>query len=138
DLGMQPNAYLVPQLAVSFDPSGQATAFLVEGGKAVSHTLTTSQNSGHNWLVSAGLYDGAKVVVDGLQKISNGSAVTPVEVTINQNGVAQTGTATPPAGAAQSSSSGSNTGAGQSSATPAAQQKPTAAPAGPTSPAGGK
>jgi membrane fusion protein (multidrug efflux system) len=143
DLGTEPNVYLVPQVAVSFDTSGQATAFLVEGGKAVSHTLSTGQNIGSNWLVTAGLYDGAKVVVDGLQKVSNGSAVTPVEVTINQNGVAQAAAATPQAGTSGNlSPPAAATPAAKSPAatpaTPAAQQKPNSAPAGSTSPASGK
>jgi len=78
----------VPQRAVTFDASGEATAFFVENGKAVSHVLTTAGTSGNNWVVTAGVADGAQLVVDGLQKISNGSAVAPVPVALNDQGVA--------------------------------------------------
>jgi membrane fusion protein (multidrug efflux system) len=93
DLGTEPNGFLVPQRAVTFDATGQATAFFVEGGKAVTHTIATSQSIGNSWLVTAGINDGAQVVVDGLQKLSNGSPVSPLEVTLDQNGVAQAATA---------------------------------------------
>ena len=88
DLGTEPNGFLVPQRAVTFDASGEATAFFVENGKAVSHVLTTAGTSGNNWVVTAGVADGAQLVVDGLQKISNGSAVAPVPVALNDQGVA--------------------------------------------------
>ncbi|HVW91059.1 MAG TPA: efflux RND transporter periplasmic adaptor subunit [Devosia sp.] len=87
DLGMAPSAFLVPQRAVTFDASGNPTALFAEGGKAVSHTLTTNGNSGNNWVVTGGISDGAKLIVDGLQKINPGSAVAPVEVTLDDNGV---------------------------------------------------
>ena len=92
DLGTEPSGYLVPQRAVTFDVTGAATAFFAENGKAVTHTLSTTQSIGNDWLVTAGITDGAQVIVDGLQKISNGSAVTPLEVTLDKNGVAQTAT----------------------------------------------
>jgi membrane fusion protein (multidrug efflux system) len=87
DLGTAPSAFLVPQRAVTFDASGNATAFVAENGKAVSHRLTTNGNSGNFWVVTAGVNDGAQVIVDGLQKIHDGSDVTPLEVTLDADGV---------------------------------------------------
>lgn len=87
DIGTAPTAFLVPQRAVTFDAVGNPTALFAEKGKAVSHTLTTNGNSGNSWVVIGGVTDGAQVIVDGLQKISSGSAVTPVEVTLDANGV---------------------------------------------------
>jgi len=108
DIGTAPSAFLVPQRAVTFDASGNPTALFAENGKTVSHTLTTNGNSGNDWVVTGGVSDGAQVIVDGLQKISNGSSVAPVEVTLDANGVvvepaaasttATTAPATKPAG----------------------------------------
>jgi len=93
DLGTNPSAFLVPQRAVTFNAVGQPTAFVVKDGKAVNTVLTTNGNVGNSWLVTSGITDGAQVIVDGLQKISDGSAVTPVPVTLDDNGVATTATA---------------------------------------------
>ena len=134
DLGTEPNGFLVPQRAVTFDASGEATAFFVENGKAVSHVLTTSGTSGNNWVVTAGVADGAQLVVDGLQKISNGSAVIAVPVTLNDQGVAVdagSSAASPPAasgapgaGTAASVSSAPSTALAPAAPTPAASSAP--------------
>jgi membrane fusion protein (multidrug efflux system) len=87
DIGTAPSGFLVPQRAVTFDASGNPTALFAENGKAVSHTLTTNGNSGNDWVVTGGVSDGAQVIVDGLQKINNGSSINPVEVTLDANGV---------------------------------------------------
>lgn len=100
-LGNDPAAFLVPQRAVTFNSAGQATTLVVEDGKAAARTLTTNGSAGNNWVVTAGLRDGDQVIVDGLQKVSAGSAVTPLEVTLDEDGVvhqtigAATPTATP-------------------------------------------
>jgi len=103
DLGTNPSAFLVPQRAVTFNAVGQPTAFFVKDGKAASLVLATNGNVGNDWLVTSGITDGAQVIVDGLQKISDGSAVTPVPVTLDDNGVATMaaagGTAAAPAAA---------------------------------------
>jgi len=87
DLGTAPSAFLVPQRAVTFDGSGNPNALFAENGKAVSRTLQTNGNQGNDWIVTGGISDGAQVIVDGLQKISNGSPVSPLEVTLDDNGV---------------------------------------------------
>ena len=87
NLGNDPAAYLVPQRAVTFNAAGEATALFAESGKAVTHILTTNGSIGNSWFVTKGVDDGAQLIVDGLQKISEGSAVTPLAVTIDDNGV---------------------------------------------------
>ncbi|MCB1485875.1 MAG: efflux RND transporter periplasmic adaptor subunit [Bauldia sp.] len=88
DLGTTPGAFLVPQRAVMRDANGEATAYFVSAdGKAESRVLTTSISIGNDWLVTGRVADGDRVIVDGLQKISDGTAVTPVEVTIDDDGV---------------------------------------------------
>jgi membrane fusion protein (multidrug efflux system) len=111
DLGTNPKAFLVPQRAVTFNSAGQPTAYFVEGGKAVTHVLTTSGNINNDWVVTDGVKDGAQLVVDGLQKISDGSAVSPVAVTLDAEGVATdaapAGTAAPAAKPAAAGATGS-------------------------------
>jgi len=83
-------AFLVPQRAVTRDAAGNATAYFVSSdGKAVSKALTTSRSYDNNWVVTGGVEDGDRVIIDGLQKISGGAPVTPVEVTLDADGVAK-------------------------------------------------
>ena len=44
-------------------------------GKAQSRTIETSRMIGDSWLVTKGLKDGDRVIVDGLQKVRAGSPV---------------------------------------------------------------
>lgn len=100
DLGSDPHAFLVPQRAVTFNDAGEPTAFVVENGEAVTRVLTTNGSRDNAWLVTDGISDGDQVIVDGLQKISDGSQVTPLKVTLDDNGVVQqvTGAASAPTG----------------------------------------
>jgi len=73
------NGILVPQAGVSRDVQGHATVMLVgPGNKAVSRTITADQTVGPNWLVTAGLKPGDKVIVEGLGKVKPGQPVRPV------------------------------------------------------------
>ena len=87
DLGSNPRAFLVPQRAVTFDANGNPTVLVAEGGKAATRVLTVDGSVDNTWIVTAGIDEGDQVIVDGLQKISEGSAVQPLEVTIDANGV---------------------------------------------------
>jgi membrane fusion protein (multidrug efflux system) len=87
DLGNNPKAFLVPQRAVTFNAAGDATALVASDGKAVLGVLTTDGTVANAWIVTAGIGEGDQVIVDGLQKIAAGSAVKPVEVTLDDNGV---------------------------------------------------
>lgn len=87
DVGIKQQGFLVPQRAVTFDSAGHATALFAENGKAVSRVLTTTGNSGNDWIVTAGIDDGAQVIVDGLQKVQAGADVKPLEVTLDDDGV---------------------------------------------------
>jgi membrane fusion protein (multidrug efflux system) len=102
DLGNNPMAFLVPQRAVTFNAAGDATVLVASDGKAVSRVLTTDGNAANAWIVTAGIGEGDQVIVDGLQKIAAGSAVKPVEVTLDDDGVIhQTIGAAPAAAAGQ-------------------------------------
>jgi len=88
NLGLMPGAYLVPQRAVSRDAAGDATGYFVgKDGKAELRTLVTDGAVGNDWIVSKGVAEGDRLIVDGLQKIRVGAVVTPLEVTIDASGV---------------------------------------------------
>lgn len=73
------NAILVPQQAVSRDPRGAATVFLVgPGDKAVLRTVTADRTVGDKWLVTSGLSPGDKVITEGLDKVKPNKPVRPV------------------------------------------------------------
>ncbi len=101
DLGSDPNGFLVPQRAVTFNAAGQPTVLVAKDGKAVTQVLTTNGSRDNAWIVTGGIEAGDQVIVDGLQKVNAGSEVKPLEVTIDADGVIhQTigGTAQAPAG----------------------------------------
>jgi len=88
DLGETPDAFLVPQRAVSRSRTGEATVYLVSAdGKAELRTISTIGSSGNDWIVVSGVADGDRLIVDGFQKISDGAEVIPVEATIDADGV---------------------------------------------------
>lgn len=88
DLGTIPDIYLVPQRAVSRDASGNATAYFVGAdGKAENRTLTTEGSTASAWIVTSGIKSGDRLVVDGVQRVSQGASVEPVEVAIGEDSV---------------------------------------------------
>lgn len=77
--GVAPNGILAPQQGVSRDPTGAATAYVVDAaGKAELRKLTVARAVGDRWLVSAGLKPGDHLIVDGLQRVRPGAPVHPV------------------------------------------------------------
>jgi membrane fusion protein (multidrug efflux system) len=74
-----PNAILAPQQAVSRDPRGNATVYLVgPGDKAVLRTVKADRTIGDKWLVTSGLEVGDKVIVEGLDKVKPNQPLHPV------------------------------------------------------------
>jgi len=68
--GVQNNAILAPQQAVSRNEKGDPTALVVDAkGIARLHALKVGQTIGDKWLVTDGLKPGDKLIVEGLQKI---------------------------------------------------------------------
>jgi membrane fusion protein, multidrug efflux system len=79
DEGVNRNGILVPQQAVSRNPHGDAVVLVVgDGNKAEPRTLTTGPAVGDQWVITAGLKAGERVIVDGLQKVRPGMTVQPV------------------------------------------------------------
>ena len=74
--GIVPNAYLIPQLAVSRNATGQASLFVVNAkGVVESRNVETSGSQGQNWIVTSGLKPGDKVIADGVAKVKVGQQV---------------------------------------------------------------
>lgn len=89
-LGKTPNAYLVPEQAVTHDGAGDATVFVVGAdSKIETRKLTTGRIHDNAWVVTAGLKPADRIVVDGLQYISNGTTVSPVDVNVNKDGTVE-------------------------------------------------
>lgn len=81
--GIEAQALLVPQAAVSRDSSGNPTAYVIGADHRLElRQLTTGRAVGDAWLVTAGLNPGDRVVVDGLQRIAPGIAV--IAIPLNQ------------------------------------------------------
>jgi len=77
--GTQANALLVPQRAISRDEKGNAIVMIVgPGDKIQPRTLTAPRTIGDNWLVTAGLKAGDRVIVEGAQNLQPGMPVKPV------------------------------------------------------------
>jgi len=75
------SAVLVPQQAISRDAAGNATALVIGAdSKAELRTVVAERTVGDKWLVSKGLADGDRVIVEGLGRIQAGQAVKPVKV----------------------------------------------------------
>jgi membrane fusion protein (multidrug efflux system) len=73
------NVILVPQQAVSRDPRGAATVFVVGAdSKAVLRTISADRTVGDKWLATSGLKAGDRVIVEGLDRVKPGQAVRPV------------------------------------------------------------
>lgn len=72
-------AFLVPQQAVSRDPKGNATVYLVgPDNKAESRKVTAPRTQDTFWVVTKGLEAGDKVITQGLGKIKPKGALKPV------------------------------------------------------------
>ena len=79
--GVNDRAVLVPQVGVTHDPKGQATAMVVgPDNKAVVRTLSLGGTHGSDWIVTGGLNDGDRIIVTGAQKVKPGVLVQAVEV----------------------------------------------------------
>ncbi len=81
--------YLIPQRAAQIEPGGKVTAQFVGKDNAVeTRVFKDAQSSGNGWLVTSGVSDGDKLIVDGFQRLVGGvKTVNPVPVTINDDGV---------------------------------------------------
>jgi membrane fusion protein (multidrug efflux system) len=76
---VQPNAILVPQPALQRDFDGSAFVYLAgKDDKVVRRKVATTRTSGTNWVVSAGLKAGDRVITQGVGTLKTGMAIRPV------------------------------------------------------------
>ncbi len=79
--GINRQAILVPQQAVSRDPKGNPFVLTVDGqGKVGMKTITVDRAIGNKWLVSSGLIAGEKIILEGLLKVRPGASVRIVHL----------------------------------------------------------
>lgn len=77
--GVQEQAILIPQQAVSRDPKGNPVALVVNGeGKVEQRLLKLDRAIQDRWLVTFGLKAGDRLIVEGLQKVRPGLSVKAV------------------------------------------------------------
>jgi membrane fusion protein (multidrug efflux system) len=93
------SAILVPQEAVTRDPQGNATLFVVgPGNRAVQRTIVAQRTQGPYWVVTQGLAPGEKVITQGLGTLRDGAQIRAVPATAPQRvGAGQPGAGRSPA-----------------------------------------
>jgi membrane fusion protein (multidrug efflux system) len=83
DQGVDDTAMLVPQVGVTHDPQGQATALVVgPDNKVALRIIQATRTLGDQWVVQGGLDEGERVIVAGVQKAQPGILVHAVEAPI--------------------------------------------------------
>ncbi|MYL99264.1 efflux RND transporter periplasmic adaptor subunit [Novosphingobium sp. FGD1] len=123
--GTRSNGILVPQAAVTRDEKGNPTVLVVGAqGKVEMRKLTAPRTVGSNWLVTAGLKAGDKVILEGGQNLRPGAPVKPVPVQANAGAAPQgaAGTAGQPRqGATPGQTQGAGAAQGQAQGQPQGQ-----------------
>jgi membrane fusion protein, multidrug efflux system len=77
--GINNDALLISQQAVSRDPKGNPFVLIIEGeGKVAQRMLTLDRAIGDRWLVTSGLTSGERVIVEGLQRVRPGAVAKVV------------------------------------------------------------
>ncbi len=79
------SAFLVPQSAVSRDPRGSATVWVVgPGNRAVQRVVVAERTQGQYWVVTQGLASGEKVITQGTGNLRDGAQIKPVPASAPQ------------------------------------------------------
>jgi membrane fusion protein (multidrug efflux system) len=100
--GVNEQAILVPQQAVSRDPKGNPLALTVSAeGKVAQRLLALDRAIGDQWLVTSGLAAGDRVIVEGMQKVRPGVSVKATPFDAGRKPDAPPGNASAPAPAAK-------------------------------------
>lgn len=78
--GVDPQAILAPQQAITRNVRGQATAMVIDDeGRAQERIVVASRVVGDQWVIDSGLKSGDRLIVDGFQHIRPGIEVTAVD-----------------------------------------------------------
>ena len=74
-------AFLLPQQAVSRDAKANPIITLLkEDNSIIKQMITIERAIGNRWLVSAGINNNDKIIIEGLNKINEKSKVNPIDV----------------------------------------------------------
>ena len=74
-------AFLLPQQAVSRDSKANPIITLVkDDNTTIKQMLTTQRAIGNKWLVTSGINNNDKIIIEGLNKINEKSHVNPIDV----------------------------------------------------------
>lgn len=77
--GVAPQAILVPQQGVSRNPKGEPVALVLDAQGVVQQRILTLERAiGDQWLVSSGLADGERLIVEGMLNVRPGAAAKAV------------------------------------------------------------
>jgi membrane fusion protein (multidrug efflux system) len=96
--GVNDQAILVPQQAVSRDAKGNPLALIVDAaGKVEQRMLSLDRAIGNQWLVSSGLAPGDRVIAEGMQKVRPGAVVKEAPFVAGQKPGAEPAKAAQPA-----------------------------------------
>lgn len=96
--GVNKKAILVPQQAVTRDPKGNPLTLIVDAeGKVEQRPLTLDRTIDKDWLVSSGLGQGERVIVEGALKVKPGMPVKAVAFEKGKQESATMKNTTPPA-----------------------------------------
>lgn len=77
--GETTHAVLVPHKALTRNARGEAQVLIVNAeGKVEARTVTADQSRGDQWVITAGLSGGEKLITEGLQKVRAGAEVNAV------------------------------------------------------------
>jgi len=77
--GVNKQAVLIPQQAVSRDPKGNPVILIVDAeSKVQQRMLTLDRAIDDKWFVSSGVSPGDRVIVEGVQRVRPGASVKVV------------------------------------------------------------
>lgn len=83
--GFVENSFLVPQRAVSRNARGEATArFVGPEFKVEERVINVERATGNSWLVTSGVREGDRVIVEGLQNAAVGREVNVTAVAVDE------------------------------------------------------
>lgn len=96
--GINEQAILIPQQAVSRDPKGNPSSLIVNAsGKVEQRLLNLDRAIGDQWLVTSGLEPGERVIVEGMRNVKPGISVKEVPFDDGGKGEAKPGDMAQPA-----------------------------------------
>jgi membrane fusion protein (multidrug efflux system) len=81
DQAVSTSAILAPQQGITRDVKGDATALvLTADNKVERRTLVAERAVGDRWLITKGLAEGDRLIIEGTSKVRVGDTVTPVDL----------------------------------------------------------